>query len=91
MERNEEVRSCETCDTADVKRSRSRRVVAAICIAALFLAVIVPVAAALFTAVIVPLPPLFGTVVSADAPAPESIDLPPFPSSSPRPTRAPPA
>jgi hypothetical protein len=70
---------------------RSRRVIAAVCIAALFLAAIVPVAAHLFSAVLVPLPALFGTIVSIDAPAPESVSPEPFPPRAPLPSRAPPA
>jgi hypothetical protein len=81
----------ETWDNADVSRTRSRRVVAAICIAAIFLAAIVPVAAGLFSAVLVPLPALFGTIVSVDAPAPECVSPEPFPPRSPLPGRAPPA
>jgi hypothetical protein len=73
---------------ADVHRSR--RVVAAICIAALFFAAIVPVAADLFCAILVPLPPLFGTIVSVDAPRPDSISPQPFPPLAPLPSRAPP-
>jgi hypothetical protein len=74
-----------------VKRPRSRRIVAAICIAAVFLAAIVPVAAGLFSAVLVPLPPLFGTIVSVDAPAPETVSIAPYPSRAPLQPRAPPA
>jgi hypothetical protein len=74
---------------ADVKRSR--RIVAAVCIAALFLAAIVPVADGLVSGVLVPLPALFGTVVSVAAPAPEAVSPEPFPPRSPLPTRAPPA
>jgi hypothetical protein len=70
---------------------RSRRVVAAVCIAALFLAAIVPVAAQLFSAVLVPLPPLFGTIVSTGVPAPESVSPEPYPPRAPLPSRAPPA
>jgi hypothetical protein len=66
-------------------------VVAAICIAALFLAAIVPAASALFCAALVPLPALFGTIVAVDTPAPESVNPGPFPQRSPLPTRAPPA
>ncbi len=69
---------------------RSRRVVVAICIAAVFFAAIVPVAASLFSAVLVPLPLLFGTIVSVDAPAPESVSPEPFPPRTPLPSRAPP-
>jgi len=71
--------------------NRSRRVVAAICIAALFLAAVVPAAADLFSAILVPLGPLFWTVASADAPAPESVSPEPFPLRAPLPSRAPPA
>jgi hypothetical protein len=65
--------------------------VAAICIAALFLAAIVPAAAGLFSAVLVPLGPLFGGVASADAPVPESVSPEPFPLRALLPSRAPPA
>jgi hypothetical protein len=75
----------------DVTSRRSRRVVAAICIAAIFFAAIVPVAAALFVGVLVPLPSLFGSVVSSDAPAPESVSPEPSPPVTPLPTRGPPA
>jgi hypothetical protein len=71
--------------------TRNRRVVAAICLAAVFLAAIVPAAPALFGAVLVPLPALFGTIVSLDAPVPESVSPEPFPPRSPLPGRAPPA
>jgi hypothetical protein len=71
--------------------TRNRRVVAAICLAAVFLAAIVPAAPALFCAILVPLPPLFGTIVVSAAPSPESVSPEPFPPRSPLPTRAPPA
>ena len=71
--------------------TRNRRVVAAICLAAVFLAAIVPAATALFCAVLVPLTPLFGTITVSDAPAPESVSPQPVPPRSPLPTRAPPA
>lgn len=71
--------------------SGNRRVVAAICLAAVFLAAIVPAAASLFCAVLVPLPALFGTVLVSQPPAPESISPEPFPPRSPLPSRAPPA
>jgi hypothetical protein len=71
--------------------SRNRRIVAAICLAAVFLAAIVPAASALFCAVLVPLPALFGTVLVSRSPAPESVSPEPFPPRSPLPSRAPPA
>jgi hypothetical protein len=71
--------------------TRTRRVVAAICLAAIFLAAIVPVASDLFCGVLVPLAPLFGTITASDAPPPESISPQPFPPRSPLPTRGPPA
>jgi hypothetical protein len=71
--------------------TRHRRVVAAICLAAVFLAAIVPVADGLFSAVLVPLPALFGTIVVPVSPPPESVSPEPFPPRSPLPTRAPPA
>ena len=74
---------------ADVKRSR--RIVAAVCIAAVFLAAIVPLADDLVSGVLVPLPALFGTVVSVVTSAPEAVSPEPFPPRSPLPTRAPPA
>ena len=70
---------------------RNRRFIAAVCIAAVFFAAIVPVAASLFAGVLVPLPPLFGLVLCADAPAPQSLDPQPFPARVPLPGRAPPA
>jgi hypothetical protein len=79
----------ETWDNADV--SRRRRIIAAVCIAAIVFSVALPFAAAYFVAVLVPLPPLFGTVVSIDGPQPESLSVEPSPTPSPLPTRAPPA
>lgn len=70
--------------------SRNRRIVAAVCLAAVFLVAIVPAASALFCAVLVPLPTLFGTVLVSQAPAPESVSPEPFPPRSPLPSRAPP-
>lgn len=66
------------------------RFVAAVCIAAVFLAAVIPVAASLFSAVLIPLPVLFGAVVSIDAPTPESLSPEPFPTDAPIPSRAPP-
>lgn len=74
---------------ADVRRSR--RVVALICIAAIFFAAIVPAADYLFAAVLVPLPSLFGLAASLATPAPESVSPEPFRPRSPLPSRAPPA
>jgi hypothetical protein len=71
--------------------TRHRRVVAAICLAAVFLAAIVPAASALFCAVLVPLPALFGTVIVSPLPAPESVSPEPVSPRSPLPSRAPPA
>jgi hypothetical protein len=68
----------------------TRRFIAAICIAAVIFAAVTPAAAALFCAVLVPLPPLFGTVMCAGAPSPESISPEPFPLPAPLPSRAPP-
>jgi hypothetical protein len=66
------------------------RFVAAVCIAAVFLAAVTPVAASLFSAVLIPLPALFGAVVCFDAPAPEVLSPEPFPTDAPLPSRAPP-
>jgi hypothetical protein len=74
---------------ADVRRSR--RVVALICIAAIFFAAIVPAADYLFAAILVPLPSLFGLVASFEAPAPETVSPEPLLPRSPLPSRAPPA
>jgi hypothetical protein len=74
-----------------VRHLRGCRVVAAICIAVVLFAGVLPAAATLFVAILVLLPPLFGTIVSTDAPAPESVSPQPFPPRSPLPTRAPPA
>ena len=71
--------------------SRNRRIVAAICVAAVFLVAIVPAASALFCAVLVPLPTLFGLVRVPQSPAPASVSPEPFPPRSPLPSRAPPA